>query len=164
MTIPSPPGAPEGAAEAPEGEPGTALPPDHPRQIGPYRILRVLLGPERTYPNLFDAHPPFQIDGNFGGTAAIAEMLVQSHEPLTPDDATRFEIELLPTLPKAWPTGSVTGLRARGGFEVDVAWKDGRLVSATLRSTAGGTTRLRYAGATHELTLPAGGTFTWDGR
>jgi alpha-L-fucosidase 2 len=126
-----------------------------------HRILRVLLGPERTYPNLFDAHPPFQIDGNLGGTAAIAEMLLQSHEPLATGG---FEIELLPALPQAWPTGAVTGLRARGGFEVDVSWKDGALVAATLRSTAGGTTRLRYRGTTRELTLPAGGALDWDGR
>jgi alpha-L-fucosidase 2 len=127
-----------------------------------HRILRVLLGPERTYPNLFDAHPPFQIDGNLGGTAAIAEMLLQSHEPLPGGNG--FEIKLLPALPQAWPTGSVTGLRARGGFEVDLAWRDGKLVSATVRSIAGQTTRLRYRDTIHDLALPSGGTFTWDGR
>lgn len=135
-----------------------------------HAILRLLLAPERTYPNLFDAHPPFQIDGNFGGTAAIAEMLLQSHEPLAraaiaADGApTAFEIELLPALPRAWPTGQVTGLRARGGFEVDLAWRDGRLAHATLRSAAGGTTRLRYGEATRDVTLPAGGSFGWDGK
>jgi alpha-L-fucosidase 2 len=134
-----------------------------------YKILRALLAPERTYPNLFDAHPPFQIDGNFGGTAAIAEMLLQSHMPLAPErfqpsGAPAFEIELLPALPKAWPTGSVTGLRARGGFEVDLAWRDGRLTAATLRAPAGGTTRLRYSGVTREVGLAPGGTLEWNGR
>ncbi len=73
-------------------------------------------------------------------------------------------IHLLPALPTAWPTGSVTGLRARGGFEVDITWADHRLVSATIRSAQGGTTRLRYADTTRELTLPHGGSFTWDGQ
>ena len=99
------------------------------------RLLRNQLKPFRsslgaysggTYPNLLDAHPPFQIDGNLGCVAAVAEMLLQSHER-TADGKVR--IRLLPALPKAWSAGRVRGLRARGGYSVDIEWRDSKVVS-----------------------------------
>ncbi len=119
-----------------------------------YKILTMLLRPERTYPNMFDAHPPFQIDGNFGGTSGIAEMLLQS---------CAGEIELLPALPKAWLNGSVKGLRARGGFKLDVQWKESKLVNVTVRSLAGGSCRLRYGNVTRDFNLAKGQSAQWDG-
>jgi alpha-L-fucosidase 2 len=99
-----------------------------------HQILTFLLSPERTYPNMFDAHPPFQIDGNFGGASGIAQMLVQCDEG---------EIRLLPALPAAWPSGRVTGLRARGGFEIAMSWSNGAIERASVRSLAGRPLRLR---------------------
>ncbi|MBM4155437.1 MAG: glycoside hydrolase family 95 protein [Lentisphaerae bacterium] len=99
------------------------------------------------YPNLFDSHPPFQIDGNFGATAGYCEMLVQSHTG---------RIHLLPALPKAWPTGKVTGLCARGGFEVDISWDDGRLTKAVIHSKSGLPCRAVWGDKIREFDTKAG--------
>ncbi|MCF7675872.1 MAG: hypothetical protein K9N23_04980 [Akkermansiaceae bacterium] len=116
------------------------------------------------YPNLFDAHPPFQIDGNFGATSGIAEMLLQSHVPVTGDSPTpRFVIHLLPALPKAWPTGSVTGLRARSGLTVAIQWQEGKLIKATLTPATDGPITVRLGDQTTTLTGLAGERVVWDG-
>ncbi|HWB84083.1 MAG TPA: glycoside hydrolase family 95 protein [Bryobacteraceae bacterium] len=139
-----------------------------------YRILQNLVTPAYNktktqpshaglFPNLFDAHPPFQIDGNFGATAGITEMLLQSNDPYaTPTSLTPVQsghaafITLLPALPSALPNGTVTGLRARGGFDVDITWRNGKLVRATLKSGESEPLKVRYAGKEVELQAKAG--------
>jgi alpha-L-fucosidase 2 len=108
-----------------------------------------------TYPNMFDAHPPFQIDGNFGAVSGISEMLLQSHAG---------DIHLLPALPSSLPNGSVKGLRARSGFEVDIIWKDGLLVSANVRSRPGTECTLRYKDRTTTLEIGEGKQVTLTGK
>ncbi len=107
-----------------------------------------------TYPNLLDAHSPFQIDGNFGGCAGVAEMLIQS---------TTESVTLLPALPEAWKSGEVKGLRARGGFEVDMTWRDGKVSLFTISSTTGGSTTIYYNGTKKKVTLKNNGKRTIKG-
>jgi alpha-L-fucosidase 2 len=103
-----------------------------------------------TYPNLFDAHPPFQIDGNFGGAAGVIEMLMQSNEN---------EIILLPALPDAWPSGSISGICARGGFEVSIKWKDGKLNGVEVLSKTGNNCTLFYQGKKVSFETEKGSTY-----
>jgi alpha-L-fucosidase 2 len=109
-----------------------------------WSILQGLLGHTRTYPNMFDAHPPFQIDGNFGGAAGILEMLLQSWGG---------EIRILPALPKAWPEGALHGVRARGAVELDLAWSGGRLLRLSVRGRPHANLRLRYGDTFAAITL-----------
>lgn len=117
-----------------------------------HSILKLLLAPERTYPNMFDAHPPFQIDGNFGGAAAVIEMLMSSEGD---------RIHLLPALPRAWPTGEVRGLRARGRCTIDMQWRDGNLRTMRFTPEISGRRELVVAGGqARPIDLIAGRTLT----
>jgi len=110
-------------------------------------VLNLLLSPARSYNNLFDAHPPFQIDGNFGGAAGILEMLVQSSES---------EIWLLPALPQSWGQGAVRGVRARGGIELDFAWANGQLTSLRVRGNSDRRVRVHAGGQAIAVDIRAG--------
>jgi alpha-L-fucosidase 2 len=115
-----------------------------------HAILKALLGPQRTYPNMFDAHPPFQIDGNFGGAAGIMEMIVQSWGG---------EIRLLPALPAAWPNGEVRGWRARGAVSIDMTWRGRKVRSLELRGPPKDEIKLRYGDVVETVKLDARGRY-----
>ena len=136
-----------------------------------YRKLLTAVAPEKTgipnyskgggtYPNLFDAHPPFQIDGNFGGTAGVCEMLMQSsvHNSQFTIHNSQFTIELLPACPEAWKDGKVSGLCARGGYEVSFEWKGGKVRNCSIKSKTNSTVTLLYNGQQKTVKLKAGQT------
>jgi alpha-L-fucosidase 2 len=136
-----------------------------------YKLLKNVLRPVEnmginmsdaggTYQNLFCAHPPYQIDGNFGATAGIAEMLLQSH--VTEGDD--FVIQILPALPDAWPSGEVKGLRARGGFEVDIKWKDNKAEYCVVKSLAGSNMVIAFDGKRYTSPTVAGVVYRIDGK
>ena len=123
-----------------------------------FRLIQMLMSPAKngagSYPNLFDAHPPFQIDGNFGGAAGIGELLIQSH--------TQF-IDIMPALPAALPAGEVKGLCARGGFVLNMQWSNGKLTRLLIKSTAGSELHLRYNGKIINMKTSKGGSYQFDG-
>jgi alpha-L-fucosidase 2 len=123
-----------------------------------FKLIKLLLSPVKggagSYPNLFDAHPPFQIDGNFGGAAGIGEMLVQSHTGY---------INILPALPANLPDGKVKGLCARGGFVLDIIWKEGRLQELTIHSKTGNNCSVRYGDKQIQIASKKGASYTMNG-
>jgi alpha-L-fucosidase 2 len=119
-----------------------------------YNNLVALLQ-KSTLPNLFDTHPPFQIDGNFGATAGITEMLLQSHDGA---------LHLLPALPKAWQKGRIHGIVGRGGFEVDIEWENGRLTEVKVLSRLGNTCKIRYGNQQIELNTEKGKIYSFDSK
>jgi len=134
-----------------------------------YRKLLTAVPPEKagspnyvngggTYPNLFDAHPPFQIDGNFGGTAGVCEMLMQSQQQTAASKEPVTTISLLPACPQEWKDGAVSGLCARGGYEVSFEWKDGKVCAAAVKAKQAGTITLLYNNQSKQLKLKAGQT------
>ena len=129
------------------------------------RAARIAARPG-VFKNLFDAHPPFQIDGNFGATAGITEMLLQSDDPYaTPTSLSAVQrgdagfLHLLPALPSELANGTVSGLRARGGFEVGLEWKNGELVRATIAARQSKPLKVRYGGKEIEIAAKAGQTY-----
>jgi alpha-L-fucosidase 2 len=129
-----------------------------------FKQLDLLLG-KRTLPNLFDLCGPFQIDGNFGAAAGIAEMLLQSHaRSAAQDEALALPvIDLLPALPQAWPNGSITGLCARGGFEIDMDWRGGALTRVMIRSKLGQTCFIKYKFHEIKIETKPGRSYIFDG-
>jgi alpha-L-fucosidase 2 len=119
-----------------------------------HKVLALLLHPDRSYPNLFDAHPPFQIDGNFGGAAGLLEMLVQSSAE---------DIAVLPALPSAWPDGRLKGVRARGGVTLDLEWRAGRLTALTATAPEGYAGNIRLSDTVLQSGLAAGTTIILEG-
>ena len=117
-------------------------------------LLKPADGGAGSYVNLFDAHPPFQIDGNFGAAAGLAEMIVQSHQGY---------IDILPALPAAIPTGEIKGLLVRGGYELDLKWSNGKLIALVVKATVGGTCELRYGAKRKSITLKAGESHKFNG-